>query len=110
MGIISEDYCATADDKRYELLNGDLMMVPAPNRKHQWVLGRLHIELGRFTQEHGLGEVYVAPFDVVLSDTDVVQPDLLFIAGTGLERRCSMDCNSSSTISLRVEQSPHAWG
>ena len=40
-----EDYCATADDKRYELLNGDLMMVPAPNRKHQWVLGRLHIEL-----------------------------------------------------------------
>ena len=75
-----EDYCATADDKRYELLNGDLMMVPAPNRKHQWVLGRLHIELGRFTQEHGLGEVYVAPFDVVLSDTDVVQPDLLFIS------------------------------
>ena len=56
-----EDYCATADDKRYELLNGDLMMVPAPNRKHQWVLGRLHIELGR-------------------SDTDVVQPDLLFIS------------------------------
>ena len=75
-----EDYCATADDKRYELLNGDLMMVPAPNRKHQWVLGRLYIELGRFTQEHGLGEVYVAPFDVVLSDTDVVQPDLLFIS------------------------------
>ncbi len=75
-----EDYCATADDKRYELLNGDLMMVPAPNRKHQGVLGRLHIELGRFTQEHGLGEVYVAPFDVVLSDTDVVQPDLLFIS------------------------------
>ena len=75
-----EDYCATADDKRYELLNGDLMMVPAPNRKHQWVLGRLHIELDRFTQEHGLGEVYVAPFDVVLSDTDVVQPDLLFIS------------------------------
>ena len=75
-----EDYCATADDKRYELLNGDLMMVPAPNRKHQWVLGRLYVELDRFTQEHGLGEVYVAPFDVVLSDTDVVQPDLLFIS------------------------------
>ena len=75
-----EDYCATADDKRYELLNGDLMMVPAPNRKHQEVLGRLYIELVRFTQEHGLGKVYVAPFDVVLSDTDVVQPDLLFIS------------------------------
>ncbi len=75
-----KDYCATPDDERYELLNGNLMMVPAPNRKHQWVLGRLHVELDRFTREHGLGEVYVAPFDVVLSDTDVVQPDLLFIS------------------------------
>ena len=75
-----EDYCAIADDKRYELLNGDLMMVPAPNIKHQRVLGRLYIELTRFTRQHGLGEVFVAPCDVVLSDTDVVQPDLLFIS------------------------------
>ena len=75
-----EDYCAIADDKRYELLGGDLMMVPAPNIKHQRVLGRLHIELARFTREHGVGEVFVAPCDVVLSDTDVVQPDVLFIS------------------------------
>ncbi len=75
-----EDYCAIADDKRYELLGGELMMVPAPNIKHQRVLGRLHVELARFTREHGLGEVFVAPCDVVLSDTDVVQPDLLFIS------------------------------
>ena len=75
-----DDYCATADDERYELLNGELTMVPAPNTKHQRVLGRLHIELGRFTRQHGLGEVFVAPCDVVLSDTDVVQPDLLFVS------------------------------
>ena len=75
-----KDYCATPDDERYELLNGNLMMVPAPNRKHQKVLSRLARKLGNFAEEHGLGEVYVAPFDVVLSDTDVVQPDLLFIS------------------------------
>ncbi len=75
-----EDYCATADDKRYELLNGDLMMVPAPNMKHQRVLSRLDRRLGNFTEEHELGNVYVAPCDVVLSDTDVVQPDVLFIS------------------------------
>ena len=75
-----EDYRATADDKRYELLNGDLMMVPAPNIKHQSILIRLGRELSRFTEENGLGEVYVAPVDVVLSDTDVVQPDVLFIS------------------------------
>ena len=74
------DYCATPDDERYELLNGNLMMVPAPNRKHQKVLLRLAQKLDNFAEEHGVGEVYVAPFDVVLSDTDVVQPDLLFIS------------------------------
>jgi Uma2 family endonuclease len=75
-----KDYCATPDDERYELLNGNLMMVPAPNMKHQRVLARLHLELGRFTQEHALGEVYIPPSDVVLSATNVVQPDLLFIS------------------------------
>ena len=75
-----QDYCATPDDERYELLDGNLMMVPAPNRKHQEVLVRLTRKLGDFTEEHGLGKVYVAPFDVVLSDTDVVQPDMLFIS------------------------------
>ena len=73
------DYCATPDDERYELVDGNLMMVPAPNMKHQKVLLTLTLKLGNFTKEHGLGTVCVAPCDVVLSDSDVVQPDLLFI-------------------------------
>ena len=81
-----KDYCATPDDERYELLNGKLMMVPAPNMKHQKVLGRLYIELDRFNEEHGLGELYLPPFDVVLSDTDVVQPDLLWISRSREDR------------------------
>ena len=75
-----EDYRRTPDDRRYELLDGELMMVPAPNRKHQRILGTLYAELRRFTREHGAGEVFVAPFDVVLSDTNVVQPDVLFLS------------------------------
>ena len=47
-----KDYCATPDDERYELINGRLMRVPAPNTKHQRVLGRLYLELARFNQEH----------------------------------------------------------
>ena len=75
-----QDYCATPDDERYELLDGNLMMVPAPNMKHQQVLLTLGSKLRDFTEEHRLGKVYVAPCDVVLSDTDVVQPDVLFIS------------------------------
>ncbi len=75
-----EDYRRTPDDERYELLDGELMMVPAPNMKHQEIVVRLSRELSRFTEQHGLGKVYVAPCDVVLSDNDVVQPDVLFIS------------------------------
>ena len=75
-----EDYRATPADKRYELLDGDLIMVPAPNLKHQRVQFRLGQKLGQFTLDHELGEFFYAPCDVALSDTDVVQPDLLFVS------------------------------
>ena len=75
-----KDYCATPDDERYELINGNLMMVPAPIMKHQRVLLTLAPRLDEFTKDHQLGHVYVAPCDVFLSDTDVVQPDILFMS------------------------------
>ena len=74
------DYLTTPEDKRYQLLDGELIMAPAPNEPHQ----RAHAELGTrlfmFVKQNDLGRVYFAPTDVVLSDTDVVQPDLLFIS------------------------------
>ena len=75
-----KDYCATPDDKRYELLNGDLMMVPSPNMRHQRVQAALGTKLTQFIGDHAQGELFFAPCDVVLSDTDIVQPDLLFIS------------------------------
>ena len=75
-----EDYCATPDDKRCELLNGDLMMVPAPNMRHQRVQRRLSYKLTQYIDDHALGELFFAPCDVVLSNTDVVEPDILFIS------------------------------
>ena len=75
-----EDYRTTPEDKRYELLDGDLLMTPAPNLKHQEVQFELGIQLGRFIKERALGKFFFAPCDVVLSDHDVVQPDLLFVS------------------------------
>ena len=75
-----EDYRTTPEDKRYELLDGDLLMTPAPNLKHQRVQRRLGSRLERFIEERALGELFFAPCDVVLSDHDVVQPDLLFVS------------------------------
>lgn len=75
-----EDYLKTSDDERLELLEGVLIMPPAPNTAHQSVQTELGWRLAQFVREGQLGHVFFAPTDVVLSDTDVVQPDLLFIS------------------------------
>ena len=75
-----EDYAKTPDDERWELIDGELMMVPSPKRAHQRNQTKLGSRMFFFAEENDLGEVYFAPFDVVLSETDTVQPDLLFVS------------------------------
>ena len=75
-----EDYRNTPDDERWELLNGELVMAPSPATTHQRVFRRLFLMLNSFVVPMGLGEVLSAPLDVILSDTNVVQPDVLFVS------------------------------
>ena len=56
--------------------NGEVFEIPSPILLHQFILGRLHLVLSAYVQAHG-GSVFVAPVDIVLSDYDVVQPDVL---------------------------------
>ncbi len=63
-----EDYLSTPADTRYELLDGDLILVPAPNLKHQKVQRRLGQRLSQFIEEHDLGEFFYAPCDDWLVD------------------------------------------
>ena len=79
-GLTYRDYANTPDDERYELLDGELIRMTAPAEIHQRVVTLLGWRMAQFVSERGTGRVYVAPFDVVLSDTDVVQPDLLFVS------------------------------
>lgn len=75
-----EEYRKTPDDERYELLDGELIMAPAPLTGHQLVQVALGTPLYTFVKQRDLGLVFFAPTDVVLSDTNVVQPDLLFVS------------------------------
>ena len=76
-----QDYLRTPDDVRYELIEGELLvMEPGPTRSHQEILVNLTVLLAPFVKEHGLGEVLIAPFDLYLSDANVLQPDLLFVS------------------------------
>jgi Uma2 family endonuclease len=73
------DYLAAPEDgKRYEILRGDLLVTPAPRPAHQRALVRLVRALGDYFDRH-TGEVFVAPIDLILTNHDVLQPDLLVV-------------------------------
>jgi len=75
-----EDYCALPDDgKRHEILDGELYMTPPPSMGHQRVAGNLFVALRTFVTGRKIGEVLIAPVDVILERTSVVVPDLLFV-------------------------------
>ncbi len=80
-----EDYktLPESETKRYELLGGELVMVPSPTEAHQRISGNLEFVLRQFVRERRLGQVYDAPLDVVLGEgeeREVVQPDIFFIS------------------------------
>lgn len=76
----AEKYLARPDDgQRYEVIQGELLMAPAPNVRHQEVSFALARILDDFVRSKGLGKVYISPVDVVLGD-DMVEPDVVFVS------------------------------
>lgn len=67
------------DRNRYEIINGELLVSPAPSLAHQLLSGRLFKTLSAHVDTHGLGQLLYAPVDVRLGPHDVVEPDLLFL-------------------------------
>jgi Uma2 family endonuclease len=67
------------DGTRYEIIDGELVVMPSPVVIHQRVLGRMFLAFHTQVQERGQGEVFVAPLDVIMSPTRVVQPDLIVV-------------------------------
>ncbi len=74
------DYLTLPDDKRYEIINGELMTMAAPSTDHQRCLGKLHRVMDKYLANQPVGESFLAPTDVILSDENTVQPDIVFIA------------------------------
>ena len=100
-----EDYLKTPDDERYELLDGELIMAPSPNELHQIICGNLGSLLLVYVKQHGLGQVFFAPYDVKLSDTDVVQPDLLFVSNERAGIRTANNIQGAPDLVVEI-QSP----
>ena len=76
-----EDYLLFPDDgKRHELIDGEHYVTPSPKTKHQRVTVKLTFLLEQHIRGTRAGHLFVAPMDVLLSETDIVEPDLLFVS------------------------------
>ena len=75
-----QDFLRFPDDgRRHELIDGAHYVSPSPATRHQRLSWRLSQALGRYLDAHPVGEAFHAPYDVVLSMFDVVEPDLLVV-------------------------------
>ena len=76
-----DDFVLFPDDgQRHELIDGEHYVTPSPIVKHQRITFNLSGLLWQYLQTHPVGHGFAAPCDVVFSEFDVVEPDLLFIS------------------------------
>ena len=78
-----QDYLDIPGDDRYELINGEFILVSAPNRSHQIISVKLVSKMDPFVEGGDLGWVFHAPFEVVLADPEginIIQPDIIFVS------------------------------
>jgi Uma2 family endonuclease len=76
-----DDFVLFPDDgKRHELIDGEHYVTPSPNIRHQRISGRLHLIIGTWLEAHPVGQLFYAPLDIVFSQFDVVEPDLLYVS------------------------------
>ena len=81
-----QDYLDSPDDgKRYEILDGELVVNAAPSTAHQTVVFNLGLFLGNQVRQHRLGRMFIAPTEVKLADTALAQPDLQFVTRDRLD-------------------------
>lgn len=83
--FVYEDYKALPESmaKRYELLDGEILMVPAPTTTHQMLSRNVTYILHGFVRQHALGTVLSSPVDVIFGEGDareIVQPDVLYVS------------------------------
>ena len=97
-----QDYADLEGDERYELMDGELMLVVSPNEDHQTVSLRLASRMLSFVEDNDLGRVFHAPYDVLFTDTDVVQPDLLFVSKERYHIRTPANIQGAPDLAVEI--------
>ncbi len=97
-----DDYQQLPEGAPYELIQGQLVMTPAPSIQHQRIVAALYRALDTFVRDGANGEVLFAPTDVRLDDDTVVQPDVLFVAAEHADRVGTQEIGGAPDIVMEV--------
>jgi Uma2 family endonuclease len=93
-----DDFVALPDDgNRYELHEGELSVTPSPGRRHQTILGRLYRVL-----RSGRGDLFLSPFDVILTNITVVEPDLIYVDDERLPIVAERGVEGAPTLAIEI--------
>jgi Uma2 family endonuclease len=91
------------DGLRHEIIDGVHYVTAAPNLRHQDLIGRLHLAMGNFlAAHHGLGRLFLSPVDVIFTLHDIVEPDLVFVAGDQLAIMTEKNIQGAPAIVVEV--------
>jgi Uma2 family endonuclease len=105
--MTAEEFLGLPDDGlRKELFDGEVVVAPAPSTRHQEIVICLVQVIKNHIDAHGGGRVLVAPYDVVLSAKDVVEPDVLFVADERNEIITKANARGAPTLVIEVVSDP----
>lgn len=98
-----DDYVALPDDgKRYELHDGELSVTPAPGMRHQDVLLDLALVLAPHVRTRTRGRLFIAPFDCIMTNTSVVEPDLLYVDEARVPLLTQRGLEGAPTLAIEI--------
>jgi Uma2 family endonuclease len=76
-----DDFVQFPDDgKRHEIIDGEHYATPSPRIRHQVIVGNLYLLIASWLEANPIGRVFLSPLDVVMSNIDIVEPDLLYLS------------------------------
>ena len=105
-----EDYVAMTPPAipgpRYQLIEGKLFRLPTPHLPHQSVFGQWMIQMALQTESPGSGEVIIAPFDVILNEFNVFQPDLLYVSEARRHVLAQLGVNGAPDVVVEILSDP----
>ncbi len=91
---------------RYQLIEGQMFRLPTPHLSHQTVFGEWLVHMALQTEAPGTGQVVIAPFDVVLNEFNVFQPDLLYVSEARQHVLTQLSANGAPDVVIEILSDP----